>query len=178
MYVRYCVTVVVVVCVHTGLVSFFGKNRVCQVALGRSPSEEHSENLHLLSARLKGQCGLLFTNRPRDVVEEFFRSFELEDFSRSGSVAPCDVDLEAGPLPQFNHALEPYLRQLGLPCKLNKGIVTLERDHRICSAGKELTSEQARLLKAFGHKLASMRFTPDALWTGGAFERARVCTLY
>ncbi len=127
----------------------------------------------MLSERLKGQCGLLFTNRPREVVEEFFRTFELEDFSRSGAVATRDVDIEAGPLPQFNHALEPYLRQLGLPCKLDKSIVTLERDYRLCSAGKELTSEQARLLKAFGYKLAAMRFTPDALWTGGALRQSQ-----
>jgi mRNA turnover protein 4 len=120
---------------------------VCQVALGRTEAEEHAENLHLLSKRLRGQCGLLFTNRPREDVEAFFSSFALADYARSGATATQDVDIAAGPLPQFNHALEPYLRQLGLPCKLVKSVVTLERDYRICTAGKALTSEQARLLK-------------------------------
>lgn len=71
----------------------FGKNRVCQVALGRTEAEEHAENLHLLSARLKGQCGLLFTNRPREQVQHFFDTYSLDDHARSGTIATRDVEV-------------------------------------------------------------------------------------
>jgi hypothetical protein len=155
---------------------------------------------------------------------------------RCGTVATRDVDIEAGPLPQFGHSLEPYLRQLGwettsfllyvyrfdvsffltaprdiscsiasspfplsrLPCKLDKSVVKLERDFKLCTAGKALTSEQARLLKvsrccsfffifflhffcssplwhaslqAFEIKMAKMHFVVDSLWTRGVFEQ-------
>ena len=40
------------------------------LALGRSSQDEPHENIHKLSAQLKGQCGLLFTKRDKqDVVE-------------------------------------------------------------------------------------------------------------
>lgn len=34
-----------------------------------------------------------------------------------------------------------------------------------------LSSEQARLLKAFDQKQATMHFVADSLWTGGKFEQ-------
>ena len=47
---------------------FFGKNKVMAIGLGRTKETEYKDNLHKLSNRLYGQCGLLFTNRPRDEV--------------------------------------------------------------------------------------------------------------
>ena len=41
---------------------FFGKNRVMQLALGRTEEEEYRENLHKLTRHVQGQTGLLFTN--------------------------------------------------------------------------------------------------------------------
>jgi hypothetical protein len=49
-------------------------------------------------------------------------------------------------------------------------VVTLERDHKICSKGDKLTSEQARLLKAFGMKLAEVSFFLDCCCLDGTFE--------
>lgn len=41
------------------------------LALGRTPEEEIQENLHKVSQRLVGQCGLLFTNASKDEVMEW-----------------------------------------------------------------------------------------------------------
>ena len=48
--------------------TFLGKNKVAQVALGRSESEAHAGQTHLVSEHLLGQCGLLFTDEPEDDV--------------------------------------------------------------------------------------------------------------
>lgn len=48
---------------------FFGKNKVIALALGKTPENEVAEGLSNLSAALKGQCGLLFTNRSKKQVE-------------------------------------------------------------------------------------------------------------
>jgi hypothetical protein len=45
-----------------------GSNKMLQVALGKTEADEYRANLHLLSARLKGHVGLLFTKLPRDEV--------------------------------------------------------------------------------------------------------------
>lgn len=47
---------------------FFGKNKVMAVALGRTADDEYKDNLHLISSELKGQTGLLLTNKTRKEV--------------------------------------------------------------------------------------------------------------
>ena len=47
-----------------------GKNKVLQVALGKSEDDEPSLNSHKLSTLLKGNCGLFFSNENVDYVLE------------------------------------------------------------------------------------------------------------
>lgn len=47
---------------------FFGKNKVIALAFGKSPQNEIAEGIYKLSEALKGQCGLLFTNRTKKEV--------------------------------------------------------------------------------------------------------------
>jgi mRNA turnover protein 4 len=47
---------------------FLGKNRVIAVALGRNKEDECKDNVHQIAKRLKGQCGVLFTDKPKDEV--------------------------------------------------------------------------------------------------------------
>ena len=145
--------------------------QVVQVALGRSAADEHAENLHLVSDRLVGQCMLLFTNRTRAAVEEYFASFHGTDYARMGMLVTQDVWAREGPLEQFAHSQEPYLRSLGLPTRLSKATVMLERDFRLCEKGQRLTAEQAKLLKAFGMQLAEASFVLDCVWRQGEFEQ-------
>lgn len=75
-----------------------------------------------MAACLKGPNGLLFTDCSKKEVVEWFESFAVEDYARSGFKATTTVNLTAGPLKQFPHSIEPYLRtKLGMPTKLEKG---------------------------------------------------------
>ena len=47
---------------------FFGKNKVMSLALGRTTEDEYKDNLHKLSKHLRGQTGLLFTNKSKEEV--------------------------------------------------------------------------------------------------------------
>ena len=55
------------------------------------------------------------------VFFRWFDSFREPDFARSGNVASQTVMLEEGPLESFSHAMEPQMRQLGLPTSLKRG---------------------------------------------------------
>lgn len=55
---------------------------------------------------------------------------------------------------EFGHGMEPYLRQLGLPTKLNMSKIELLADTFVCKEDEELTVEQAKILKLLGHKMA------------------------
>ncbi|XP_048508120.1 mRNA turnover protein 4 homolog isoform X2 [Athalia rosae] len=139
---------------------FFGKNKIMALGLGKSPEEEAEDGLHKLSAALKGQCGLLFTNRPKDEVLDWMEQYGEEDYARSGFIATESISIPEGPMPEFAHSIEPHLRQLGLPTSLQKGVVTLLKDHDVCKQGQTLTPEQARILKLIGRALATFKLTP------------------
>uniref|UniRef100_A0A453KEF7 Ribosome assembly factor mrt4 n=1 Tax=Aegilops tauschii subsp. strangulata TaxID=200361 RepID=A0A453KEF7_AEGTS len=130
---------------------FLAGKKVMQIALGRSPADEAKTGLHKLSKFLQGASGLLFTNLPRDDVERLFREFEANDFARTGSIATQTVELKEGPLEQFSHEMEPFLRKQGLPVRLNKGVVELVADHVVCEEGKPLSPEAAHTLVCMGY---------------------------
>ncbi|KAL7975819.1 hypothetical protein Chor_004558 [Crotalus horridus] len=141
---------------------FFGKNKVMIVALGHSPSDEYKDNLHEVSKHLRGEVGLLFTNRTKDEVINWFSQFSETDFARAGNKATFTVNLDMGPLDQFSHSMEPQLRQLGLPTALKKGVVTLISDYE----------------KLFGYTMAEFKVMIRSVWDAetGEFEQLETPT--
>ncbi|KAM9408181.1 mRNA turnover protein 4 homolog [Pholidichthys leucotaenia] len=125
------------------------------VALGKRETDEYKDNLHKIGKHLRGEVGVLFTNKTKDEVQEYFNHFKEMDYARAGNPAQMDVALDEGPLEQFPHSMEPHLRQLGLPTALKKGVVTLLKDDQVCKEGDVLTPEQARIL------VSSLNFSFD-----------------
>jgi mRNA turnover protein 4 len=66
--------------------------------------------------------------------------------------------------------MDPYLRKLGMPCVLKRGVITLERAFTVCAAGDVLTPEQAQLLKLLDIKMAEFAFTLTCHWHDGTFR--------
>lgn len=154
---------------------FMGSNKVMQVALGREPSDECREEMHRLSARVRGNCGVLATNMTRAELEEAFSGVEEENYARAGKLATRAVQLPEGPLrgpsgEPLSHTLEPALRQCGLPTKLNKGVVELIAETNVCECGKPLSVSQARILKTLGIKMARFKLWLDSVWANDSFE--------
>jgi len=154
---------------------FLGKNRVMALALGRNESEEYSDKLHRVSKLLRNQRGLLFTSQTLEEVTKYFEDHSESDYLRTGGIAEETVELDAGPLEQFSHAIEPQLRQLGMPTELKKGVINLMQNYTICKAGDKLTSEQARILKLFDHKQAKFKLNIISVWSreDGSFKMLR-----
>lgn len=146
---------------------FFGKNKVMAVALGRTKSDEVEDQLNLLSKRLKGQCGLLMTNRDVSEVLEYFKKFRETEYARAGFIASRDVILPKGPLEDFSHTIEPHLRRLGLPTTLERGVITLIKEYQVCKKDAPLTPEQASILKLLGIQLAKFKVVIKCHWTKG-----------
>ena len=163
-----------------------------QVALGRSADDEHRPGLATLSARLRGDTGLLFTNMERSELETALADAATAHHARAGTVAEDTVELEAGPLlgkarPSrpiarvghassdssqqgglpFAHTLEPALRAAGVPSRLNKGVVELLAPHTVCEAGRPLGPGAASVLKMLDLKLATFAMHLDSVWENG-----------
>ena len=218
----------------TGSKFFHGKNRVMQVALGRTTEEEQREGIHKLapvsssaagrhcqqavrplslqradasvlparsvhhrppwpslhrhqqgggarvseeSSRRSSRCPALppFAVSPPLLLpsaRRFFSSFSHPHYARSGCVAPRSFTLSAGPLPSdiAPHPLEPTLRKLGLPTRLQQSVVELLSDVVVCREGDVLTPEQCRLLQIFQQQMAVMRVRMVAVWEAATGE--------
>ncbi|XP_053664818.1 mRNA turnover protein 4 homolog [Anopheles marshallii] len=153
---------------------FFGKNRVMQLGLKLINDDENDQNdesirlekgMERLRGKMIGQCGLLFTSESKKSVLEWFDSYQAEEFARGGFRATKTVKLKPGPLKDFSHAIEPHLRSLGMPTKLDRGIVTLYKEYTVCEKGKLLTPEQARILKLLGKPMATFKVIINCCYT-------------
>lgn len=86
---------------------------------------------------------LLCTNKSKEDVEKALKDQEVEDFAVAGTKADYTVFLEKGleSLDGYAHSLEPYLKTLGLPVKLNFQKLELMSDVYVCREGQELNVE-------------------------------------
>lgn len=151
-----------------------GKNKLLQIALGKSPEDEYADNLRHVSKHITESVGLLFTSRPRSEVEEYFNSFVEPDFARAGFIATKDVFVTNDML--FNHPVsmvEQQFRKQGLPVKIDNGrIVLLDgiTEYKLCKEGETLSPEKCKLLTHFGVKLSEFRVKLVCRWSNGEFE--------
>jgi mRNA turnover protein 4 len=67
--------------------------------------------------------------------------------------------------------MEPYLRKLGLPTKLDQGTVIMLAPYTVCRAGEPLNSDQAKLLQLLGIKMALFKLRLRCRWSkDGEFQ--------
>lgn len=149
---------------------FLGSNKVLQIAVGRTVSDEVKDGIHKASEMLHGECGLFFTNLPKEEVMRIFETFEERDFARTGSLATETIELEEGPLEQFTHEMEPFLRKQGMPVRLNKGVIELVADHVVCQEGEPISPEASRILHLLGVQMATFRLNLVCRWSPDEFE--------
>lgn len=151
-----------------------GKNKLLQIALGKTPEDEYADNLRQVSKQITESVGLLFTSRPRSEMEEFFQNFSEPDFARAGFESPRDVIITNEML--FNHPvsmLDQQFKKQGLPVEIKNGKIVLtngKEEHRLCKAGEVLSPEKCRALTHFGIKLSEFRVKLVCRWSDGEFE--------
>ncbi|PIO65159.1 hypothetical protein TELCIR_13188 [Teladorsagia circumcincta] len=139
---------------------FFGKNNVMAIALGKDASSEYAPELHKVSQRLQGQCGLMFTLLSRAKVNSILKELSKPDYARAGHISRETITVPEGPLPQFAFSMEPQLRKLGLPTKLDK--VSLTKVKKKTREVKESLVKE--ILKLFDHKLAEFKINIVSQW--------------
>lgn len=142
---------------------FFGKNRVIRYALGRTEEEERYKGLHLLAPYLSGNIGVLFTNRTRDQVYDFFNNFVVNEYPRTGSKSPRDVILKAGPL-DIPVEMEPKLREFGLPVEVQNNEIFLMSDVALLQQNSVISRETVKILETLCMPIIEARVDVVAEW--------------
>ena len=156
-----------------------GKTKVMLVALGKDKETEVVPGCSKLEAYVKGEVGLLFTDRQVGEVEEYFEGFANLDFARQGAKSMMEVRIPHGeimtqygvggeedPIPM---QIEPQLRKLGVPTRVVMGKVVLEEmaeeamgiddddGYLVCREGDVLDSRQTGILKILGVRMAEFK---------------------
>lgn len=154
---------------------FLGKNKLLQLALGRTSEEAYAENLQQVGKQLTGgSVGLLFTSRDRREVEEYLLNLQEPDFARAGSVANRAVTVTDNDMEKFPVSMMEQLRKSGMPVEIKMGQVVLrdeaKGEYRICKEGEVLSADKCKLLLQFGHKLSIFKVELLCRWSDGAFE--------
>lgn len=152
---------------------FLGKNKLMQVALGRTPEEEYGDNLREISKRITGSVGLIFTNKPTDEVESYFAKLHEEDFARAGNISHQKIVVTEEMLENHPVSMVELFRKLGLPVDIQNGKLVHsgnKKQHILCKEGDTLTAEQCKLLTHFGIKLAEFKVDLLCRWNSSDGE--------
>ena len=147
---------------------FLGKNKLMQIALGRTPEDEYGDNLRALSKHVKGSVGLLVTSKSKDEVLEYFENLVEEDFARAGSIAPRKIVVTNEMLYNFQVSMVEQFRKLGMPVEVNNGKLVLigsRKEYVVCEEGQTLTVEACKILVQFGIKVSEFRLDLVCHWT-------------
>jgi len=144
---------------------FFTKRSLIRLAFGRDENSESLKNLSEFGSRIQQEIGLLMTNKTEKELRQQIDTYNEYDYARGGMTSVATVIVKAGKLEKFSHSQEPYMRtELELPVKLDRGIVHLLQDYKICNFGDVLSAQQCRVLKYFEVKLAEFRMNLDAMY--------------
>ena len=124
---------------------FLGKNKLLQIALGKTPEDEYADNLRHVSKEISESVGVLFTSRSKEGVEKYFSDLVEPDFARAGCISSRDVFITNEML--ANHPvsmMEQQFRKQGLPVKIDNGnlitckILCFSKNYEICYPENDL----------------------------------------
>ncbi|KAL3104897.1 hypothetical protein niasHT_026392 [Heterodera trifolii] len=111
---------------------FFAKKQFEAVALGKSAQDEQANELH------------------KQVVQRYFAEHTEADFAQAEPSSRRTFRCRPVQLPEELHlhgAMEPQLRKLGMPTRLENGTIDLLEEFNVCKTGDQLSADQARILK-------------------------------
>lgn len=150
-----------------------GKNKLLQIALGRSPEEEYADNLRHVAKRITGgSVGLLITSKEAKDVERYFASLSEPDYARAGTRSTAEIVITEDKMEHFPVSMMEQLRKLGMPVEIKQGKVVYRdglNSYRICKKDEVLSAEQCKLLKHFDIKLVNFEVKLLCRWSDGEF---------
>lgn len=118
---------------------------------------------------MEGSVGLLFTNRKKDEVLKYFKSYAAADFAKAGAIPTEEIVLQPGVL-DFPTTMLDTLRKLGMVVEVEDGTVVLRSPITISSVGVPLTPEQAKILVKLDTRTIEFKVRVEASWENGKYK--------
>jgi len=121
------------------------KNTLLAIALKKS-----KKNLEVLASHLKGGASLVCTEFDPFRLNMLLETSKTPAPAKSGDIAPDDIVIAAGDTGFPPGPLVGELQRAGIPARIEKGSIIVQKDHTFVKAGETITEKQAEILKKLG----------------------------
>lgn len=129
------------------------RNTLIELAIKRAAQELGQPELEKLIDYIQGGAAILATemNPPFKLYKLLEESKTPPAPAKPGAVVPKDVVIPpAGPTSLAPGPLVGEMQALGIPARIEKGKVSIQKDYTVLKAGEVITEQLARILNALG----------------------------
>jgi len=152
-------------------VVLMGKNSMIRKAI--RGHIENNKKLESLLPLVRGNIGFVFAKEELSEVKKLITALRVAAPAKSGTIAPCDVTVPAGPT-----GMEPtqtsFLQALNIQSKITRGQVEIIADVALIKAGNKVGASEANLLAKLDIKPFSYGLVIKTVYDDGAIYNASV----
>eukprot|EP00045_Choanoeca_perplexa_P003679 m.32663 g.32663 ORF g.32663 m.32663 type:complete len:311 (+) comp12168_c0_seq1:87-1019(+) len=151
----------------------------CEVLMGKNTmirrailNSEHSDYENLLP-HIKGNVGLIFTNRDAVSVRNVLIEHRVSAPARVGAIAPEAIIVPAGPTGQDAQKTS-FFQALNIPTKIARGAIEIMSEVRLLETGDRVGPSESALLNMLGISPFAYGIELLQVYEGGACFGAEV----
>ncbi|WP_297519820.1 50S ribosomal protein L10 [Thermococcus sp.] len=126
------------------------RNTLIELAIKRAAEELNNPELEKLIDHIQGGAGILATEMNPFKLYKLLEESKTPAPAKPGAVVPHDVIIPAGPTSLAPGPLVGEMQALGIPARIEKGKVSIQKDYTALKAGEVITDQMARILNALG----------------------------
>ncbi|WP_297418217.1 50S ribosomal protein L10 [Thermococcus sp.] len=126
------------------------RNTLIELAIKRATEELSNPELEKLIDYIQGGTGILATDMNPFKLYKLLEESKTPAPAKAGAVAPHDVVIPAGPTSLAPGPIVGEMQALGIPARIEKGKVSIQKDYTALKAGEIITDQMARILNALG----------------------------
>ncbi|ASJ10157.1 acidic ribosomal protein P0 [Thermococcus sp. P6] len=126
------------------------RNTLIELAIKRAAQELNDPDLEKLIDHIEGGAGILATEMNPFKLYKLLEESKTPAAAKPGVPVPRDVVIPAGPTPISPGPLVGEMQALGIPARIEKGKVSIQKDYTVLKAGEVITEQLARILNALG----------------------------
>ncbi|MFA4668347.1 50S ribosomal protein L10 [Pyrococcus kukulkanii] len=126
------------------------RNTLIELAIKKAAQELGKPELEKLIDYIQGGAGILVTKMNPFKLYKFLQQNRQPAPAKPGAKAPKDVVIPAGPTPLAPGPIVGQMQAMGIPARIERGKVTIQKDTTVLKAGEVITPELANILNALG----------------------------
>ncbi|HIP74753.1 MAG TPA: 50S ribosomal protein L10, partial [Thermococcus paralvinellae] len=126
------------------------RNTLIELAIKKAAKELGKPELEKLADYIEGGAAILATEMNPFKLYKLLEESKTPAPAKPGVPVPRDVVVPAGPTPLSPGPVVGEMQALGIPARIEKGKVTIQKDTVVLKAGEVITPQLANILNKLG----------------------------